>query len=228
MKAEPLDETWKYRIPESLADLIPLFENRVACHRLWAEWLDQDTDETRRYAEHGIGPAKAHWDYVKQYSAAKSLIEEYERAIGQAASERLVQLLYRLLRDHPEIDLMAHIAETSSAPAIFSLPDLEILARRFAAEVDPSPDNGTVAEALRALEAKAISQKSYFNEKQHELPSLEDFTDIEGNLSLPDDVSPLLLQAEANGRYSEADWWLSTIRTALAAAPGGGSGADHG
>lgn len=77
---EPLDETWKYRIPESLADLIPLFENRVACHRLWAEWLDQDTDETRRYAKHGIGPAKAHWDYVKQYSAAKSLIEEHLRA----------------------------------------------------------------------------------------------------------------------------------------------------
>ncbi|TIQ18939.1 MAG: hypothetical protein E5X51_23760 [Mesorhizobium sp.] len=149
-------------------------------------------------------------------------------ASGQTTSERLVQLFYRLLRDHPEIDLTAHIAESASAPAIFSLPDLEIRARRFAGEVDPSPDNGTVAEVLRALEAKAISQKSYFNEKQHELPSLEDFTNIEGNLSLPDDVSPLLLQAEANGRYSEADWWLSTIRTALAAAPGGGSGADHG
>ncbi|WP_287335937.1 hypothetical protein [Mesorhizobium sp.] len=78
-KGTPLDETWKYRIPESLADLIPLFENRVACHRLWAEWLDQDTAETRRYAEHGIGPAKAHWDYLKQYSAAKTLIEDYVR-----------------------------------------------------------------------------------------------------------------------------------------------------
>ncbi|TIN76719.1 hypothetical protein [Mesorhizobium sp.] len=78
-KGTRLDGTWNYRIPETLADLILLFETRVACHRLWAEWLDQDTDETRRYSEHGIGPAKAHWDYVKQYSAAKQLVEEHER-----------------------------------------------------------------------------------------------------------------------------------------------------
>lgn len=82
----PLDETWKYRIPESLADLIPLFENRIAVHRLWAEWLDQDTAETRRYAAHGIGPAAAHWDYFKQYSAAKALIEEHVRAVAPQGS----------------------------------------------------------------------------------------------------------------------------------------------
>ncbi|RWQ35485.1 MAG: hypothetical protein EOS20_18425 [Mesorhizobium sp.] len=97
---EPLDETWKYRIPESLADLIPLFENRIAVHRLWAEWLDQDTDETRRYAEHGIGPAKAHWDYVKQYSAAKSLVEGYERAAlapaTQAVPGNMVDMVERV------------------------------------------------------------------------------------------------------------------------------------
>lgn len=105
-KGTPLDETWNYRIPESLADLISLFENRIACHRLWAEWLDQDTDETRRYAEHGIGPAKAHWDYVKQYSAAKSLVEGHLRAArpspvnGQVtdALRRGVALVSALLR----------------------------------------------------------------------------------------------------------------------------------
>ncbi|WP_376704728.1 hypothetical protein RQ479_08265 [Mesorhizobium sp. ISC25] len=77
-------------------------------------------------------------------------------------------------------------------------------------------------EALRNLETKAIAQKSYFNDKQHKFPSLEDFTDTDGNLSLPHDISPLLRQAEANGRYSEADWWLSTIRSALDAALSGG------
>lgn len=78
-EAKTPDETWKYRIPENLADLIPFFENRIAVHRLWAEWLEQDTEETRRYAAHGIGGAKAHWDYFKQYSAAKTLVEDHVR-----------------------------------------------------------------------------------------------------------------------------------------------------
>ncbi|RWO37266.1 MAG: hypothetical protein EOS11_28685 [Mesorhizobium sp.] len=96
-KGAPLDETWKYRIPESLADLIPLFENRVAVHRLWAEWLDQDTEETRRIASSGIGCARAHWDYVKQYSAAKSLIEEHERgAVTDAMIEAVARGICKL------------------------------------------------------------------------------------------------------------------------------------
>ncbi|TIM05746.1 NADAR family protein [Mesorhizobium sp.] len=100
-KGTPLDETWNYRIPESLADLIPLFENRVACHRLWADWLGQDTDETRRYGEHGLGHAKNHWDYVKQYSAAKSLIEKHLRNGAAVVTEAMVDAAAKAMHDGP-------------------------------------------------------------------------------------------------------------------------------
>ncbi|MER8506660.1 hypothetical protein NKH91_17520 [Mesorhizobium sp. M0894] len=93
----------------------------------------------------------------------------------------------------------------------------------------PLPEHQTLApptpvaptgEVLKALKAKAETQRAYFNEKQHQFPSVEDFTDADGNLTLPDDISPLLQHAEANGRYSEADWWLYTISAALAGADG--------
>ncbi|QXV73556.1 hypothetical protein [Rhizobium phage RHph_X2_30] len=81
MTEQVIDETWKYKIPKSLADLVPLFHNRIVIHQLWAEYLEQDTEETRRVAASGIGPAKAHWDYVKQYSAAKALVEDALRGV---------------------------------------------------------------------------------------------------------------------------------------------------
>ncbi|TJW46345.1 MAG: hypothetical protein E5X65_36590, partial [Mesorhizobium sp.] len=75
----------------------------------------------------------------------------------------------------------------------------------------------TVMDVLRELEAEAVGQKAYFEAKQRKFPALEDFTGDDGSLSLPDDISPLLLHEVANGRYSEADWWLSTIRAKIAA-----------
>ncbi|TJU79702.1 MAG: hypothetical protein E5Y15_23185, partial [Mesorhizobium sp.] len=111
-----LDETWNYRIPESLADLISLFENRVACHRMWAEWLGQDTDETRRYGEHGLGHAKNHWDYVKQYSAAKSLIEEHLRKHERAVADpQTVWVLPRTI-----CDAFAEVMKPENADRYFS------------------------------------------------------------------------------------------------------------
>jgi hypothetical protein len=81
-------------------------------------------------------------------------------------------------------------------------------------EQEPPPAAGW-NEALRELEAVAEKQKAYFKAKQNEFPCIEDYTGFRGEVSLPDNITPLLKQAEANGRYSEADWWLSTIREAL-------------
>ncbi|TLX17090.1 hypothetical protein [Rhizobium sp. MHM7A] len=67
-------------------------------------------------------------------------------------------------------------------------------------------------EAIEELERKAVSQRAYFDQKQMTLPGLEDYTDEEGYLTLPDDIGPLLTGRETNGRFSEADWWLSTIQ----------------
>ena len=76
------------------------------------------------------------------------------------------------------------------------------------------------AEALRGLEAAAERQKDYFGRRQAELPSIEDYTNADAVLNLPDDIGPLLSQSHFNGRYSEADWWLSTVRTAISKAAG--------
>lgn len=50
-------------------------------------------------------------------------------------SERLTQFLYRLMRDHPEVDLSAHLAQTRHVEAIYSLPDIENAARRLGGEL---------------------------------------------------------------------------------------------
>ena len=65
---------------------------------------------------------------------------------------------------------------------------------------------------LDQLETMAAAQRAYFARKQQEYPSLDDFLDEEGECKLPADIGPLLQQASANGRFSEADWWLSSIR----------------
>ena len=69
-------------------------------------------------------------------------------------------------------------------------------------------------KALEALGAKAVGQVEYWQRKQMEYPGLEDYFDEDGVLQLPDEISPLLAQKSANGRYSEADWWLKTIQIA--------------
>jgi len=54
---------------------------------------------------------------------------------------QIVQLFYRLLRDHPEIDLEAHIAETKAGDANYS--------------------NATLAERAAALSASMSSPKRF-------------------------------------------------------------------
>lgn len=86
--------------------------------------------------------------------------------------------------------------------------------------------SAAVVDALRRLEVKAEKQKAYFQKVQRGLPCLEDCIDEDGNLALHGRISPLLAQTSANGRYSEADWWLSTIRRAIAEAADPGSSGD--
>ncbi len=68
-------------------------------------------------------------------------------------------------------------------------------------------------EVIEELERKATAQRAYFDQKQMTLPGLEDYMDDEGFVTLPEDISPLLLEREAHGRFNEADWWLNTIQT---------------
>ncbi|TIM41774.1 MAG: hypothetical protein E5Y55_24150 [Mesorhizobium sp.] len=132
MGAAPrIDETWNYRIPESLADLIPLFENRVACHRLWAKWLGQETDETRRYGEHGLGHAKNHQDYVKQYSAAKQLVEEHERATAVAVTDAMVHAYKHAFSEYLYKSALGHITPPT--------PDVGFHATKYALGVALAP-----------------------------------------------------------------------------------------
>jgi hypothetical protein len=75
------------------------------------------------------------------------------------------------------------------------------------------PDSRTSAgHLLDQLEAKAADQKAYFDRKQMGLPSIEDYFDEDGYLTLPDDIGPLLQERVAHGRFCEADWWLHTIQ----------------
>jgi hypothetical protein len=67
-------------------------------------------------------------------------------------------------------------------------------------------------EVLEHLEKVAEGQKEYFENRQREFPCLDDFFDDEGYLQMPEEPGPLLQQNHYNGRYSEADWWLQTIR----------------
>jgi hypothetical protein len=68
-------------------------------------------------------------------------------------------------------------------------------------------------EIIEELEKKAAGQRAYFDKKQMTLPGIEDYSDEDGNVKLPDDIGPLLAGRETNGRFSEADWWVSTIQS---------------
>lgn len=93
---------------------------------------------------------------------------------------------------------------------------------RMAREIDALRDlltlcadqrSGTSADQiLDQLEAKAADQKAYFDRKQMDLPSIEDYFDEDGYLTLPDEIGPLLAERVAHGRFCEADWWLATIQ----------------
>lgn len=77
--------------------------------------------------------------------------------------------------------------------------------------------NSTLAAGLEALSVKADAQVEYWRNKQNEYPALDEFLDEDGILDLPEEISPILSQSSANGSYSEADWWRSTIRGIIAA-----------
>ena len=71
---------------------------------------------------------------------------------------------------------------------------------------------GAALEVLHLLLAKAEEQKAYwFNRQQAErFPDEGVSEDGESYTSIGDDAA--LSAGRCNGRYSEADWWLSTIR----------------
>ncbi|MCV9964168.1 hypothetical protein OIU34_19990 [Pararhizobium sp. BT-229] len=93
---------------------------------------------------------------------------------------------------------------------------VDLLEAPFAGKVYSDPAKSALLKALETLGAKAAGQVEYWRRKQMEYPCLEDYFDEDGVLELPDEISPLLSQQNANGRYSEADWWLSTIRAVAA------------
>lgn len=83
-----------------------------------------------------------------------------------------------------------------------------------------TPPASAIREALEKLLTVAEKQKAYHNTKQHEFPSIEQCTDENGRLN-PSQTLYALLQGEAyNGRYTEADWWVCTIRAEIAALAG--------
>jgi hypothetical protein len=67
-------------------------------------------------------------------------------------------------------------------------------------------------DVIETLEQKALDQRQYFDAKQLSLPGIEDLTDNDGQLKLPEDITPLLEERTAHGRFCEADWWLHTIQ----------------
>lgn len=89
---------------------------------------------------------------------------------------------------------------------------VDILESPFAGAASRNPSETALLKALETLGAKAIGQVEYWQRKQSEYRCLEDYCDEDGILQLPDEISPLLAQKSANGRYSEADWWLKTIQ----------------
>lgn len=89
---------------------------------------------------------------------------------------------------------------------------VDILEAPFVGAGGGNPSQAALMKALETLGAKAVGQVEYWQRKQLEYPCLEDYFDEDGILELPDEISPLLAQKSANGRYSEADWWLKTIQ----------------
>jgi len=71
---------------------------------------------------------------------------------AQQPSDRLVQFLYRLCRDHGEIDFEAHVAQTKHGPAVYSSYDIECRARGLASDLThPAPQPiGPTGEPVQA------------------------------------------------------------------------------
>ena len=117
-------------------------------------------------------------------------------ALSPEAKSRITSLVVRALAggETDPAALVASIVSEAETGASVTVPD------------------GPAAKALEILRAKAEAQREYWRLKQSEYPGVEDFTDEDGNLEVPHDIGPLLSGREANGRYSEADWWRSSIR----------------
>lgn len=87
------------------------------------------------------------------------------------------------------------------------------IATRICEAVNAAPSS-RVGDALGELLEKAKNQVSYWQKKQSEVRCPEDTVDVDGNYTpLGDDDA--LEFGRTNGRYSEADWWLKTIESAL-------------
>jgi hypothetical protein len=91
---------------------------------------------------------------------------------------------------------------------------VDLLEAPFVDSQTMQPSASALMRALETLGAKAVGQVEYWRRKQTEFPGVEDYFDEDGILQLPAEIGPLLSGRSANGCYSEADWWLSTIREA--------------
>jgi hypothetical protein len=140
------------------------------------------------------------WD-TKPFDGASEYVFQaasHATSAREAARQEAIRLIERAgLEMEEEYDLL--------------VDDISETMLRFAAVPSPSPSPNLVAP-LDRLEEIAKAQKAYHDRKQHEFPSVDDFLDEEGELHLPADIGPLLSQSSYNGRYSEADWWISTIQ----------------
>jgi hypothetical protein len=114
-------------------------------------------------------------------------------------------------------ELGARFPTTSSNPAADVLLPRAVerlsghihrFAEAWIASRSPGANEGAI---LNLLEAKAARQRAYFDRKQRELPGIEDYTDEDGYLTLPNDIGSLLHGREMHGRFCEAAWWLQTI-----------------
>lgn len=132
-----------------------------------------------------------------------------------------LQTLWCQPGDQPRRQFVVIFDDPEQSMAVF---DNEVAARAFweRASIDWSchlmgalprePDSHAVSDVLKLLEKIAANQRAHFDRRQMEYPTIEDFMDDEGVLTLPSDIGPLLNGHHYNGRFSEADWWLKTIR----------------
>jgi len=140
------------------------------------------------------------------------------------------QTLWCQPADQPRRQFVVIFDDPDQAMAVF---ENEVDARAFwkQASIDwnchlmgalpQEPDSGAATEILDRLQKIAFAQRQYFDRKQMEYPAIEDYIDDEGVFTLPDDIEPLLNGHHYNGRFSEADWWLGTIRSLATEYPTG-------